>query len=328
MKSMPCVFAMVVVGFGVAGSALAQVAPAGVRIEMEDWTFCPLQRSGAVEGFFAYRPDAEATGDNITAVWYTKVNGHWRGEAWSDVATGSALSYLRNRIGLENVSDTLWGGTGATHVADYPAAPAPKAYLGGFYTDDPLGQVVNSSVAADEIKGVLVEIGYAAAAVPVEKAEEVRGLTWQQTLDAAMVGVQTYIRTTSASDAARASADETSDMGGWLCIPQLWCGSWTPTSWTCGSWVLCGVRLEPEGPRGCLYTRKNTGHSSRSCVRIDLFCNLTAFIDTQVSCWDQLIFCPKADDATPCPTQPNCVTPGSPEDSCSPPPGAPVSGVC
>lgn len=327
MKRVPCVFAMVAWGslVGLSGQAFADVVPAGVKVGMDQWTLCPLREGGTVRGVFAYRADGATSGDNINAVWYVRENNVWVGHGWSNVVIGSAMAHLRNKFAMANYPDTLWDGNGTTTIADYTPAAPPKAYVGGFFADDPLGEAVNESGQADEIKAVLVDIGYAVADVPVETAQEARNLTWQQTLDAIESGTLDYFQTGSAGDGASGYVEASIDMGSLLCLPQTWCTSWSNRVWNCGTWVLAGTQLREGGPIGCLYTRKNIGQSSRTCASVSLFCNVTLTVQTDTKCWDQVLWCPRPAAPDPCPMQPSC-SPSSAD--CAPPADAEVHDLC
>jgi hypothetical protein len=185
----------------IGAQARAQVAPAGVAIEMGAWRFTPVVTQGqsvAVVGFLALMDPSTAEGQNITAVWYAAPvgGGGWVKTAWHSESEWGVIELLKTQLGIGDESDADWE-TWEEKPTPAPPPSAPgAAYEGGFFLADGFGQAVNTLPNRDDIVALLVELGYAGADLPGESSE-LETCRRDLLLDAMAAGVATELATQS-----------------------------------------------------------------------------------------------------------------------------------
>ncbi|MCW5762365.1 MAG: hypothetical protein KIT88_03870 [Phycisphaeraceae bacterium] len=167
---------LIVIGIVLAFTmAISSSASAGVRtvseitVTLGDWEFVPVMNGRRAEGLVALRDPALAIGENVTAVWFQRVDdSSWRAFAWAEPGNMKALAYLKSYYGLSDSTDALWPDPDAQQGVDPAFAVAPDAFARGVFAHDAFAPVIQSMSDPQPILTGLAGIGYPAAAIPIQ----------------------------------------------------------------------------------------------------------------------------------------------------------------
>jgi hypothetical protein len=150
--------------------------PSGRRVQQDDWTFVAVLsmqgESASVPGVLALRDKANATGDNIVAIWYEnpgQSSGDWSAKAWQSQNQAEAVKYVKGHYLIDDRWDMLWP-TG--DQLENPYAADPLDYDRGLLVSDVYSFLVDSA-SRDVAVRFLTDIGYTSAYVPFESSSEV-----------------------------------------------------------------------------------------------------------------------------------------------------------
>jgi len=185
------------------------------KIELGSWTLHPIYtvtESGSVlvRHFLALTDPSLVVGENLIAVWYQREEAGWIAKSWETTDTWEAINAVKADLNLPDDEDERWGIEGAIVAS----TPAMHDYTMGVLADDPLALIVAQTTDRDELVGLLVSIGYKAAAIPVELDD---GCTLDTILDGFAVAI---IETLTGDETAAA----TRSMASWSASGLFACG--------------------------------------------------------------------------------------------------------
>ena len=284
----------------VPGSASAQtfrLAP--VNVEEGAWYFQPILRSdlGRVDSIVALAKNGAVSGNNIVAVWYQRGaedTSAWTAKSWRTSSVEEAIKSVKSTLQLPDSDDVLWPVGDKTVMNAIPAPENPAEYYKGLLADDALAALVISSPDRDFIVSVLVDVGYKAADIDIEKFQSVVACDPSDVLTGIAKGAEvtadsgemeliahTYV-------AQRCAAIS-------VCWPWTWNG--TPGAWSpCvyGLWVFVRQtpRYDPTGTvSDCVYNRTCTQSQSRTNTHRYLDCTRATCTQTQTQTCTQEDYC-------------------------------------
>ncbi len=140
-----------------------------ITVTLGDWEFVPLMNGVRVECLVALRDPELAIGENVTAVWFQRVDDNsWRAFAWAEPGNMKAIAYLKSYYGLSDSSDTFWPDPDAQQGVDLALAMSPDAFARGVFAHDAFAPVINAISDPQLILTGLAGIGYPAAAIPIQ----------------------------------------------------------------------------------------------------------------------------------------------------------------
>lgn len=166
---------------GTAAMLLAAVAgadvlsrPDNVQVTQDDWAFVPVVHitdgsSVEVAGVLALRDKSLAVGNNLVAVWYEnphQPNTEWPAKTWDSESHWAAIEWVKASHEIGDEWDFMW-----PTIEPSPSEPTsidPVDYDKGVISGDPFADYVGSPTY-DQIVEVLVDAGYKAASIPVDK---------------------------------------------------------------------------------------------------------------------------------------------------------------
>lgn len=149
--------------------------PTGMRLQYGDWTFVAVvSMSGAtttVPGVLALRDTSYAVGNNIVSVWYENPGNctDWAAKAWSSTDQAEAIKWVKAQYGIADGWDFLWPTAG--QLTGAPLSETPEDYQKGLLVTDPLFSLTETP-QHDAIMTMLTTIGYRAADIPLEQADQ------------------------------------------------------------------------------------------------------------------------------------------------------------
>lgn len=137
------------------------------RLIVGDWTFVPIYSlnesfSVVVNGLFVYADEASRTGENLSAVWYSRSAGEWSASSWQTTDLEEAIKSITIAANIQN---GLWEYFFNGPFTGTPESPKP--FSSGVLEGDPVDPVVSGQPDPQPILEFLVSVGYAAANVPV-----------------------------------------------------------------------------------------------------------------------------------------------------------------
>lgn len=154
-------------------SAQNFTGPTAVRVYQNDWAFTPVVQitDGVVDvlGALALRDTANATGENLVAVWYTNphaANTAWPSQAWDSTSQWDAIKWVKTTYGISDTWDFVWPASEAD--PNSPNVVDPSNYVAGLLEGDPFAEL-GGSITHDDLVQILVDAGYKAASIPVDK---------------------------------------------------------------------------------------------------------------------------------------------------------------
>jgi hypothetical protein len=142
----------------------AEVVP-GIQIDMNDWTFVPTMDGPRVESFLALKTRGETVDDNVAAVWFQRGEDTWQASAWTSQNLCDAISYVKQSLGISDQYDDIWPVVGPLNIQN---PPAPQDFANGLFANDPMREMLDSQPDQGAFLELLVELGYSAAAVPIQ----------------------------------------------------------------------------------------------------------------------------------------------------------------
>jgi hypothetical protein len=150
------------------------VRPDDVRVVQGDWTFVPVVAitdgtSVDTIGALALYDMSKVVGNNIVAVWYTNPhnpNTAWPAVTWQSQSQWNAIKWVKTEYGVSDTWDFIWLASDTSDAE--PTAEVPVGYDKGLVEGDPLADI-GDPATHDEIVKVLVDAGYQAASLPVDK---------------------------------------------------------------------------------------------------------------------------------------------------------------
>lgn len=157
--------------WGLAGRAAAsphilERSVSGVRITLGEvgrrWTLVPTLLDGHVESFLALREETPF-GENLSAVWYRKVettdgSEEWQSKAWIEQSQPKAVRAVKDALSLPDSTDESW----PVAVAAMEAA-APEQLAKGLLESDPLAPMVAELADPQPLVEMLEDAGWKAA---------------------------------------------------------------------------------------------------------------------------------------------------------------------
>lgn len=128
-----------------------------LHITETDWLFVPTTSDLAVESFVALRTSTPV-GQNITAVWYRKIDNVWASYAWNTQDQSRAIASVKLILNLADSTDHKWP------VAPHSeAAEDPEKFETGVMESDPFASMISSMEEPELFVQVLEDTGWRAA---------------------------------------------------------------------------------------------------------------------------------------------------------------------
>lgn len=147
-----------------ASTSWAQQRDVSTRyINGQNWLFVATTLDGTVESFVGLRTNI-VEGDNLTTVWYRRVNGAWEAYSWNDQNQGRAIASVKSILQLPNSSDSRWPVLPSTQQAG-----EPECMEKGMLKSDPMAETVEGMEDPSQFVQVLESAGWRAAWVDVWK---------------------------------------------------------------------------------------------------------------------------------------------------------------
>lgn len=147
-----------VVALAIASTSLATVRDVStLYITESDWLFVPTTADLEVDSFVALRTN-NPTGDNITAVWYRKVNQTWESYAWDTQDQSRAIASVKSILNLPDSTDGKWPIAPHSEPAD-----DPEKFEGGVMESDPFAPVIAGMEDPEPFVQTLEDSGWRAA---------------------------------------------------------------------------------------------------------------------------------------------------------------------
>lgn len=196
-----------------------------LHITLDEWAIVPTLIGNRVESFVALRDPASAVGDNVTAVWFLRIDDRaWRTYAWHDQDNYAAIAHIKGTLGLDDSTDASWPVAEAQQGVDVTEGSEPDKFATGVFEDDPFAPIIDQMSEP----GVLIESldgsGWSAARISI----------WTETSDCTQNEILSGL-------AAMVEADIATGAGGALVagfsIPQT----------KCDEWVSLSMALRPDG---------------------------------------------------------------------------------
>lgn len=170
--------------------------PAKVEMEVGSWRFTPILRqesvtSDTVQSLLAWKKTSEGPDSTIQAVWYIRSTSEpcqWDAKAWEAATPYDAMLAVKTSLDIDSRFDDDWPISLSGGVMD--SSKVGVEYSKGFFGGDTMAEFVNALPGAerDDAVSFLVEVGYAAADVPIEKK------TGSETIDpASALNAMTYL---------------------------------------------------------------------------------------------------------------------------------------
>jgi hypothetical protein len=169
------------VGLLAAAAACGQTYyPAKFEMAMDSWRFTPIvqmaEDAGAdrVHSVLAWKASADGANGTIQAVWYLRDETspcEWSAKTWEAATAVEAMNVVKTTLSIAAEYDADWpltlGGAGTGQIG------TELVYDKGFYLNDPFAEFVNGLPGGerDGLVDFLVDAGYSAADVPIEKKE-------------------------------------------------------------------------------------------------------------------------------------------------------------
>lgn len=311
-----------------ARAAVAQMVVSATQIQIGDWTLAPiLTGSGQeqrVHSFLALLDQDAAAGENITAVWYIRgINddSDWQPKAWSSQDQWDAINAVKAELGIDDESDLYWPTKDPKPVLSPPLLE-PVDYIKGVLALDPLAGMIAVMEDRDELIEHLVELGYKAADVPLEKALLIGDCQekWVLTSFAKTIEAVEASPLSSVVDGVTAGQAFLATKCAAICFPYLTVGPWLvtpPGTWIPGPWVFDFCTPTIGGCSACTYHADVCRPVSRTWVFVWPNCSTSTWTTTSTQCWTASLMCLNTAGGA-CPAAPACATPAL---------GAPPAGV-
>ncbi len=147
--------------------------------DWDSWRFVPIiQQSGGVttvQSFLALAGLSDVSGDNLVAVWYQRVPGGttWVTQSWASTDQAVIIASVRAELGIPPEEDYRWGADGEWSLPLLFDPAIKEQYVNGVLITDPLAWALTQ---APDLRAallpLLVNAGYPAAQVPIEKLAE------------------------------------------------------------------------------------------------------------------------------------------------------------
>lgn len=154
-------------------TAIGQVRTVSdLRFTLDEWEFVPTLIGTQVESFVALRDPDQAVGDNVTAVWFLRIDDRdWQTYAWHDQDNLKAVAHIKGTLELDDSTDASWPVAEAQQGVDVTEATEPDQFGTGVFPDDPLLPVIESQTDPTELLSVLVSAGWEASDADLFKSE-------------------------------------------------------------------------------------------------------------------------------------------------------------
>lgn len=280
-----------------------------------------------LHSFLALRDKETVTGNNIASIWYIRGqddDSAWQAMAWDSQNQWDAVYRLKLDLGIGDEWDANWPTKDPKPVAPPSAPLSPVEYFKGVFITDPLAEMIALMEDRDELVESLVNLGYKAADVPLEKAlvvgqcEERFVLTsFAKTIE----GVEVSATSTVADGVAAGQAFLATKCAA-ICFPYLTVGAWVatpPGTWAAAPWVFAFCTPTLGGCSACNYTTEVCRPVTRTWVFVWPNCSTSTIIDNANECWSQSLLCLNPAGGA-CPAAPSCTIP----PLGAPPPGVPT----
>jgi len=314
--------------------ATAQMSVSATQIHLGDWILTPILAAPAppgalahVHSFLALLDKDTVTGNNITSIWYIRGaddNSAWQAMAWDSQSQWDAIYRLKLDLGIGDEWDSRWATKDPKPGTPPASPPSPVEYIKGVFTTDPLAGMIALMVDRDELVEILVNLGYKAADVPLEKALVVGECQDRYVLTSfakTIEGVEASA-TSSVADGVAAGHAYLATKCAAICFPYVTVGPWVPTSpitWTPAPWVFIFCTPTVGGCSSCNYTAEVCRGVTRTWTFTWPNCSVSTYIDNAFECWTQSLLCLNPAGGG-CPAAPACAAP----PLGAPPPGTPT----
>ncbi len=319
------------------------VSPIGIDMgSSQVWTFTPIlvteNEQTQVHSFLALKDPASTVGTNITVVWYLHASeGGWAPVAWNTQDHWQVIKSIKDVLAIPDWEDNLWQTFQGPPEVQVATAEMPKAFVSGVLSDDPL-VIPLSSQTNQTMLDLLVNLGYAAASVPVDDSSETQ-CTSAEVIDAMQTGVNSFVAApaTDATSAAQTATAALATCQMQFCIAWNWYGTPTCGAWACGAWGPESANPPGAGPiqNGacsdiCHYERTTTRTCSRTKTHQAWDCTQTGWTQYRTDTGEQKGRCDIdlsnagcVHFALPCPTATTCLA----GVACAPSPSTIVYGT-
>lgn len=219
-------------------TAIGQVRTVSdLHITLEEWTIVPTLIGTQVESFVALRDPDQVIGDNVTAVWFLRIDDRtWQAYAWHDQDNYAAIAHIKGTLGLNDLTDANWPIAEAQQGIDITAGSEPGKFATGVFKDDPFAPIIDSMPEPGALIESLDTSGWSAAKISI----------WTRVSDC----TQNEIISTMA---AMVEADLATSAGGALLagftVPQIKCDEWISLSYPLnsnGTWTATDLSSQLE----------------------------------------------------------------------------------
>jgi hypothetical protein len=340
-----------------AAPAAAQSVVSGAYYQIDGWDIVPLldgdpadPLAQTVHSLMLFRADTPTAPSNITAVWARRTATGWEADAWAGETRADVTMWMVNHTALpvpfSTADDWPLDGLAAEYVVAEEAID-PKPLGSGLPLGHPLEPAVSgmsdptplletleainepassSSVTTPGASGTGTSSGFSTSC-PVSNGVYVDAdgdaITTETIWDAVANSIEIGLLDITLIDIVY---DDTMNLAIGCCDVTRRYTQGTVTAWTCTPWTLT-ESVEVGNCRATSFYRSNcTRTMSRTCIKRDGSCNVTATPQTRTETRPDCAatMCDKPGAACNDPALPNCVGAGGRWIAPAPVPAPPI----